>query len=76
MTKHSTMKLRVAYNNSHRKNLKLYMRVMQVKCMFNNNLLNVEALIRIKTNTYIFRLTVSDNTIEALLDNKVAREKI
>ena len=50
---------------------------MQVKCMFNNNLLNVEALIRVRTNTFISRLTVSDNTIiETLLDNRVATVKI
>ena len=62
MTKYSTMKLRVAYNNAHRK---MYV---------DNNLLNFEALIRIKTNTFTSRLTVSDNTIiEALLDNRVAK---
>ena len=42
-----------------------------------NNLLNFEALIRIKTDTFISPLTVSENTIiEALLDNRVARVKI
>ena len=42
-----------------------------------NNLLNFEGLIRIKTNTFISRLTVSGSTImEALLENRVARVKV
>ena len=74
MTKHSTMKLRVAYNNARRKILKLHMRGSASQMYVDNNLLNFEALIRIKTNTFISRLTVSDNTIiEALLDNRVAK---
>ena len=73
------MKLRVAYNNAHRKILKLYTRcsASQMYMYVDNNLLNFEALIRIKTNTFMSCLTVSDNTIiEVLLVNRVAREKI
>ena len=58
MTKHSTMKLRVAYNNAHRKILKLHMRCNASQMYVDNNLLNFEALIRIRTNTFISRLTV------------------
>ena len=77
MTKHSTMKLRVAYNNAHKNILKLHMRCSASQMYVDNILLNFEALIRIKTNTFISRLTVSDNTIiEALLDNRVSRVKI
>ena len=50
------------------------MRCSASQMYVDNNLLNFEALIRIKTNTFISRLTVSDNTIiEALLDNRVAK---
>ena len=53
------------------------MRCSASQMYVDNNLLNFEALTRIKTNTFISSLTVSDNTIvEALLDNKVARVKI
>ena len=53
------------------------MRCSASQMYVDKNLLNFEALIRIKTNTFISRLTVSDNTIiEALLDNRVARVKI
>ena len=45
MTKHSTMKLRVAYNNAHRKILKLHMRCSASQMYVENNLLNFEALI-------------------------------
>ena len=77
MTKHSTMKLRVAYNNVHKNILKLHMRCSSSQMYVDNNLLNFEALIRIKINTFISRLTVSDNTIiEALLDNRATRVKI
>ena len=42
-----------------------------------NNLLNFAALLRIKTNPFSSRLTVSDNAIiKVLLDIRVAREKI
>ena len=42
-----------------------------------NDLLHFEALIRIKTNTFISRLTVSDNTnIKVLRDDMVARENM
>ena len=42
-----------------------------------NNLLHFEALMRNKTNTFISRMTVSDNAIiKVLLDNIVAREKM
>ena len=71
------MKLRVAYNNAHRQILKLHMRCSVSQMYVDNNLLNFEGLTRIKINTFISRLTVSDNTImEVLLDNSVAREKI
>ena len=53
------------------------MRCSASQMFVDNNLLNFEALIRIKTNTFISRLTVYDNTIiEVLLDNGVARERI
>ena len=71
------MKLRVAYNNAHKNILKLYMRCSASQMYVDNILLNFEALIRIKTNTFISRLTVSDNTIiESLLDNRVSRVKL
>ena len=47
MTKHFTMKLRVAYNNAHRKILKLHMRCSASQMYVDNKLLNFEALIRI-----------------------------
>ena len=61
MTIHFTMKLRIAYNNAHRKTLKFHMRCSASQMYVGNNLLNFEALISIKTNTFISRLTVSDN---------------
>ena len=74
---HSTMYLRVAYNNAHRKILKLHMRCSTRQMYVDNDLLNFEALIRIKTNTFISRLTVSDNTsIKVLRDDMLAREKM
>ena len=77
ITKHSTMKLRVAYNNLNNKKFKLHMRCSASQMYVDNNLLNFEAFIRIKNNTLISRLAVSDNTfIEALFDNRVARVKI
>ena len=53
MTKRSTMKLRVSYNNVHRKILKLYMRCSAGQMDVDNNLLNFEALIRIKFITLL-----------------------
>ena len=53
MTKHSTMKLRAAYNNAHRKILKLHMRCSASQMYVDNDLLNFEALMRIKTNAFI-----------------------
>ena len=44
-----------------------------------NDLLHFEALMRIKTNTFISRLTVSDNTtvtIKVLRDDMMARENM
>ena len=76
MTKHSIRKLRVAYNNAHRKFLKLHMRCSACQMYVDNDLLNFEALIRKKTISFIFRYTVSDNAvIKALLDSMVARGK-
>ena len=57
------MYLRVAYNNAHRNILKFHMRCSTSQMYVDNDLLHFEALIRIKTNTFISRLTVSDNTI-------------
>ena len=42
MTKHSARKLRVAYNNAHRKILKLHMRCRASQMFADNNLLNFE----------------------------------
>ena len=58
MTKHSTMKLRVAYNNAHRKIFKLHMRCSAGQIYVDKNRLIFEALIRIKADTFISRLTV------------------
>ena len=70
MTKHSIMKLRVAYNNAHRTILKLHMRCSVSQMYVDNNLLNFEALLRIS------HLTVSDNTIiKGLLDNRLQERK-
>ena len=77
--KHSTMYLRVAYNNAHGKILKFHMRCSTSQMYVDNDLLHFEALIRIKTNTFISRLTVSDNTtctIKVLRDDMLAREKM
>ena len=77
MTKHSTMKLRVAYNNAHEKILNLHRRCSASQMYVDNNYLNFEALMRIRTKTFISRLTVSDNEIiKVLLNNTVAREKM
>ena len=50
MTKHSSKKLRVAYNNAHKK-LKLHMRCSASQMFADNNLLNFEALMRKMSNT-------------------------
>ena len=63
MTKHSARILRVAYNNAHRKILKLHMRCNASQMFADNNLLNFEALIRKMSNTFINRLISSDNAI-------------
>ena len=77
MTKHSARILRVAYNNAHRKILKLYMRCSASQMFANNNLLNFEALMRKMSNTFINRLISSDNAIiKVLLNNMVARERM
>ena len=77
MTKHSARIQRVAYNNAHRKILKLHMRCRASQMFADNNLLNFEALIRKMSNTFIYRLISSDNAIiKVLLDNMVAREKM
>ena len=44
MTKHSTMKLRVAYNNAHKKILNLHMRYSAGQMYVDNDYLNFEAL--------------------------------
>ena len=76
MTKHSARILRVAYNNAHRKILKLHMRCSASQMFADNNLLNFEALMRKMSNTFISRLISSDNAIiKVLLDNMVARER-
>ena len=76
-TKHSTMKLRVAHNNAHREIIKLHITCSASQMYVGNNLTNLEALIRIKTNTFISRLTVSDDAnIKVILNNRVASEKI
>ena len=77
MTKHSARILRVAYNNAHRKILKLHMRCNASQMFADNNLLNFEALMRKMSNTFISRLISSDNAIiKVLLDNMVARERM
>ena len=77
MTKHSARILRVAYNNAHRKNLKLHMRCSASQMFADNNLLNFEALMCKMSNTFINRLILSDNAIiKVLLDNMVARERM
>ena len=77
MTKHSARILRVAYNNAHRKILKLHMRFSASQMFADNNLLNFEALMRKMSNTFISRLISSDNAIiKVLLDNMVARERM
>ena len=77
MTKHSARILRVAYNNAHRKILKLHMRCIASQMFADNNLLNFEALMRKMSNTFIDRLISSDNAIiKFLLDNMVARERM
>ena len=77
MTKHSARILRVAYNNAHRKILKLHMRCSASQMFADNNLLTFEALMRKMSNTFISRLMSSDNAIiKVLLDNMVARERM
>ena len=77
MTKHSARILGVAYNNAQRKKLNLHMRCSASQMFANNNLLNFEALMRKMSNTFINRLTSSDNAIiKVLLDNMVARERM
>ena len=63
MTKHSARKLRVAYNNTHRKILKLHMRCSASQMFAGDNLLNFEALMRKMSNTCINPLISSDNAI-------------
>ena len=63
MTKHSTRILRVAYNNAHRNILKLHVRCSASQMFADNNLLNFEALMLKMSNTFINRLTSSDNAI-------------
>ena len=63
MTKHTAMILRVAYNNAHRKILKLHMRCSSSQMFADNNLLTFEALMRKMSNTFINRLISSDNVI-------------
>ena len=53
LTKHSARILRVAYNNVHRKILKLHMRCSASQMFADNNLLNFEALMRKMSNTFI-----------------------
>ena len=65
MTKHSARILIVAYNNTHRTNSKLHMRCSASQMFADNNLLNFEALMRKMSNTFINRLTSSDNAINA-----------
>ena len=75
MTKHSARMLRVAYNNAHRKILKLHMRCSANQMFADNNLLNFEALMHKMSNTLFYRLISSDNAIiKVLLDNMVAKE--
>ena len=77
MTKHSARILRVAYNNAHRKILKLHMRCSDSQIFADNNLLNFEALMHKMSNTFINRLISSDNAIiKVLLDNMVAKERM
>ena len=67
MTKHSARILKVAYNNAHRKILKLHMRCCASKMYADNNLSNI----------FINRLISSDDAIiKVLLDNMVARERM
>ena len=76
MTNHSARILRVAYNNAHRKILKLHMRCSASQMFADNNLLNFEALMRKMFNTFISHLISSDNAIiKVILDNMVARER-
>ena len=77
MTKHSARILSVAYNNVHRKFLKLHMRCSASQMFADNNILNFEALMRKMSNTFINRLISSDNAIiKVLLDNMIARERM
>ena len=55
MTKQSSRKLRIAYNNAHRKILNLHMRCSATQMFVDNGLMNFEALIR---NIPTFLLTV------------------
>ena len=76
MTKHSARILRVAYNNVHRKILKLHMRCSTSQMFADNNLLNFEALMCKMSNTFINRLISSVNAIiKVLLDNMVAERE-
>ena len=56
---------------------KLLIRCSASQLYVDNDLLNFEALMRIKTNTFITRFTASDDAIiKVLLDNMIAREKM
>ena len=64
MSKQTFGKLRVAYNNAHR-------RIFN----FNNNVLNFEALMRKLAFTFISRISISANVIvKCLLNNTIARD--
>ena len=77
MTKLSNRILRVAYNDAHRKILKLHMRCSASQMFADNNLLNFKALMHKMSITFINRLISSDHAIiKLLLDNMVARERI
>ena len=77
MTKHSARILRVAYNNAHRKILKLHMRYSASQMFADDNLLNCEAFMPKMSNTFNNRLISSYNAIiKVLLDNMVARERM
>ena len=77
MTKHSARLLKVANNNAHRKILKLHMRCNASQMFADNNLLNFKALMCKLFNTFINRLTSSDNAvIKVLLGSMVVRERM
>ena len=76
MTKHLARILSIAYNNAHRKKLKLHMRCSACQMFADDNLLNFEALMRNMSYTFINHLISSDNAIiKVLPNNMVASEK-